>query len=73
VVPMKASDLTRLQFKVKPCAFCGEIGKLSPMPNASGWWRVRCQRYDCGGTTWAMSDAEQAVAAWNRRAGDESS
>lgn len=67
---MKAAELNRLQASVKPCPFCCRSATLSPMRGASGWWRVRCDWHDCGGTTWAIQEAEAAVAAWNRRPGD---
>lgn len=54
-----------------PCPFCGISAKLSPLPNAQTWWRVRCDNYHCGGTTWAMEDAEQAIGAWSRRLGGQ--
>lgn len=50
-----------------PCPLCGGAGRLDPMPGAAGWWRVRCLAWECGCTTWAMDEAEKAVAAWNRR------
>jgi hypothetical protein len=53
--------------KLLPCAFCGGPGTLARMPGATTWWRVRCNDYHCGGTTWAMGDDELAVNAWNRR------
>ena len=49
------------------CAFCGCEAKLAPMPNSPTWWRVRCNNYHCGGTTWAMGSQEEAIDAWNRR------
>ncbi|WP_404818597.1 hypothetical protein [Rhodoferax ferrireducens] len=38
------------------------------MIGARSWWRVRCEAYQCGGTTWAMQGPIEAVEAWNRRA-----
>jgi len=55
---------------LRPCAFCGGAGKLAPLPGASTWWRVRCNDFHCGGTTWAMEDPDEAVRAWNRRPND---
>lgn len=52
---------------LSPCPHCGGPGKLAQMPGAARWWRVRCEDYHCGATTWAMDDAVKAVAAWNRR------
>ena len=57
--------------KLAPCPFCGGAATLEPMPGSRGWWRVRCMAYLCGGTTWAMSEAPIAVAAWNLRVSDE--
>ena len=53
---------------VKACPYCGGKATLDPMPGSRGWWRVRCRHYECGGTTWAMDEADKAVEAWNRRA-----
>jgi hypothetical protein len=64
---MKAVELTALQRLVSPCPYCGRSAKLGSMPGARNWWRVRCEWHDCGGTTWAVQDAGDAVAAWNRR------
>lgn len=64
---MKAAMLTGFQSGLRPCPFCSGRAKLEPMPNAGNWWRVRCQDYDCGGTTWALNGEAEAVAAWNRR------
>lgn len=55
------------QTSIRPCPFCGGKAKLSPMPGAANWWRVQCQNFHCGGTTWAMPDPVQAVRAWNAR------
>jgi len=51
---------------LKPCPFCGGPATLSSLPHAPTWWRVRCPKYECGGTTWAMDEAK-AISAWNRR------
>lgn len=67
---MKAAELNALQAQAKPCPFCAGPGKLAPMPGARNWWRVRCEDYHCGGTTWAIQEATDAVAAWNRRPND---
>ncbi len=67
---MKAKSIHALQASLLPCPHCDGPAKLAPMPGSDTWWQVRCQNYHCGGTTWAMSEADQAVAAWNRRAGD---
>lgn len=64
---MKAAQLNALDGCLRPCAFCGGVAKLAPMPGATSWWRVRCQDYHCGGTTWALDEPEKAVEAWNRR------
>jgi hypothetical protein len=67
---MKAAELSALQASARECPFCGRSAKLAPMPGARGWWRVRCEWYDCGGTTWAVQDPGDAVRAWNRRPSD---
>lgn len=64
---MKAQELNAAQVSLKGCPFCGGPGKLTPMPGASSWWRVRCEDFHCGGRTWAMDEVDKAVAAWNRR------
>jgi len=64
---MRARELSELEASLAGCAFCGGPGKLAPMPNTASWWRVRCQDYHCGGTTWAMDEPQKAVQAWNRR------
>lgn len=65
---MKATELNNLQRYLKPCPFCGGTAKLAPMIGARSWWRVRCDAYLCGGTTWAMQGHMEALEAWNRRA-----
>lgn len=67
---MKSAELTALQATVKPCPFCAGGAMLAPMKGAAHWWRVRCDDYHCGGTTWAIQSPEDAVSAWNRRASD---
>lgn len=67
---MKAQELNALQASVKPCPFCAGVATLQPMKGASGWWRVRCDDYHCGGTTWALQGAADAAEAWNRRPPD---
>lgn len=49
------------------CPFCKGSASLKQMPNASEWYRVRCDWHHCGGTTWAILGAAEAIAAWNRR------
>lgn len=66
---MKAQELNALQASVKVCPFCGGLATLAPM-KGSDWWRVRCDDYHCGGTTWALQSAPDAVSAWNRRPQD---
>jgi len=66
---MKARELSELSRSLRPCPFCAGPSKLEPMPSARHWWRVRCEGYECGGTTWAAQDATTAVQAWNRRDG----
>ena len=53
--------------KLKPCPFCGgkHIGLDSPFAEH---YIVIC---DCGISTAIYEHAADAVAAWNRRAGDE--
>lgn len=66
---MTASHLSTLQKSLKPCAHCGGPATLRPMPGAPMWFRVRCDAYDCGMASWAMMGEQEAVDAWNRRAG----
>ncbi|CAB3901097.1 Lar family restriction alleviation protein [Achromobacter animicus] len=65
---MKAQKLNGLQAQLKPCPYCGGKAQLKPMPGAYMWFKVRCEAYECGGTTWALMGAGEAAAAWNRRA-----
>ena len=65
---MKAQELNGLQSQLKPCPYCGGKGQLKPMPGAPMWFRVRCEAYECGCTTWALMGAPDAATAWNRRA-----
>ncbi|MPT37785.1 MAG: hypothetical protein E2603_04530 [Achromobacter sp.] len=64
---MKAQTLTKIQRDLKPCAHCGSRAGLKPMPHAPLWFRVRCENYHCGVTTWAMQGEDEAAEAWNRR------
>jgi hypothetical protein len=64
---MKAAELNALQRTLRACPFCSRSAKLAPMPGASGWWRVRCEWSDCGGTTWAVQGPAEAAEVWNRR------
>jgi hypothetical protein len=50
-----------------PCPFCGGKAQLQEKHGSREWWMVRCERYLCGGTTWAMDDLLKAVGAWNQR------
>lgn len=65
---MKAQQLNGLQAQLKPCPMCGSRGSLKPMAGAPMWFRVRCEDYECGCTTWALMGASEAATAWNRRA-----
>lgn len=67
----KAQNLSALQAGLKPCPFCGGAAKLAPMPQASGWWQVRCRDFHCGGTTWAMQEGDAVSEAWNRRSDEQ--
>ncbi len=53
-------------YNILPCPLCDEKAKLMPMYR-SPWWRVRCDNYHCGCTTWACPTQEKAIAAWHRR------
>ncbi|CAM5188400.1 hypothetical protein CDEN61S_01665 [Castellaniella denitrificans] len=65
---MKAASMNGLQSGLLACPHCGGAAKLAPMPGTNGnWWRVQCQDFHCGGTTWAFPDPDQAATAWNRR------
>lgn len=66
---MNATALNTLQRTLLPCPHCGSKAKLAPMPRTEFWWRVQCESYHCGGTTWAMQSPESAAEAWNRRDG----
>lgn len=62
-----ATGPNALQRALLPCPHCGGPPKLTPMPRTADWWRVRCEDYDCGATTWAMIGTDAATQAWNRR------
>lgn len=66
-VTMSRDRSRHLKDVLLPCPFCGGKGRLQEKSGAHEWWLVRCERYLCGGTTWAMDDRMVAVAAWNRR------
>ena len=68
---MNASVYRASTVKLLPCPFCGGPATLSSMPLAPTWWRVRCHKYECGSTTWAMDEADKAVKAWNRRTNEQ--
>jgi len=65
---MKAPVCCATTADLQPCPFCGGTATLSSLPHAPTWWRVRCNEYECGATTWAMGEVDTAVEAWNRRA-----
>jgi Lar family restriction alleviation protein len=54
--------------KLKPCPFCGETAELYPdgVLLSTPWW-VECRR--CGTFGPEKKTRQQAIAAWNRRAG----
>lgn len=52
--------------ELKPCAHCGERAMTYVTDN--GAWRVCC--YHCGTESGQWTSKPQAVAAWNRRAGE---
>ena len=64
--------------ELKPCPFCGhkpkiykDLHKFVDIKEPVQIWRVMCSKLDC---VLLMSDfrtEEQAIEAWNRRAGDE--
>jgi hypothetical protein len=65
---MRATVYRASTADLQPCPLCGGTATLSSLSRAPTWWRVRCNEYECGATTWAMSEADLAVKAWNRRA-----
>lgn len=69
---MRDSETGAPQRDLLACPHCGGPARLEGVGPAKVklWFRVRCQDYACGGTTWAMVGPEAAVAAWNRRNGE---
>ncbi len=68
---MSADDAKKL-VDLRPCPHCGgpaRLEEVGPGRKVKLWFRVRCEDYDCGGTTWAMLGPEAATTAWNRRDG----
>jgi hypothetical protein len=62
---MKASHLSELVNKLKPCAFCGGQAALEPANKVH--WRVRCKSDTCGATNWVQFEPERAAEVWNKR------
>ena len=59
--------------EIKPCPFCGSEGKLHHKRNL-GTWIVECSNNSCPASYMIGYDydtQEEAIAAWNRRNGDE--
>ena len=65
---MKPHQLSDVQASLKLCPHCGGAATLKPMANAPMWFQVRCNAFECGGTTWAQMGAQEAADAWNMRA-----
>lgn len=53
--------------KLKPCPFCGGAAEL--VMNTVGQFCAQCRNYKCGATIIAEV-YDDAVDAWNRRAGE---
>jgi Lar family restriction alleviation protein len=51
--------------ELKPCSFCGGVGALWSISECKTVYAI-CMK--CGTQTIEYKSAEQAVAAWNRRA-----
>ena len=64
---MKAAELSAITAGLKSCPFCGDKPKLEPMPDNSGWWRVRCSNFECGAKMWAQTEPQKAGEVWNKR------
>ena len=59
--------------KLKPCPFCGS-GDVVLRPFWNGTYQVGCTQEQCRGHVMSGPQYESrkaAIAAWNRRAGDE--
>ncbi len=54
-----------MEKKLKPCPFCTENG--AHIQRVGGSYFVRC--LFCGVTTRFFTDEQEAIDAWNRRAG----
>lgn len=58
--------------KLKPCPFCGRraVRRVLKWAGQRKFVRVFCPKCDTG-TAWMRVDYRDAVAVWNRRAGEE--
>jgi hypothetical protein len=56
--------------ELKPCPFCG--GEAGFPSGSLGWYWVECMNEDCPvePSTNGHQTKEEAIEAWNRRAGD---
>lgn len=61
--------------KLKPCPFCGNIAPIFEKRRYDATGEIRtavvCGNERCRSQTWLWRDEENAAAAWNRRAGEE--
>ena len=57
------------QFELKPCPFCGCSARINAW--SFGRWTVTCRGSHCGIMTPMFIRKDEAVKAWNRRAGEE--
>ena len=61
-----------MSVKLKPCPFCGAEGTLQNWACGDHYY-VECLNPECTGDpcTDDFDTEEEAIAAWNKRAGDE--
>ena len=68
------NDRQRLLLEAKPCPFCGGKAKFYQIGKDDGIvWKVMCgARVDCSSLVNEFDTLEEAIAAWNNRAGGNS-
>lgn len=59
--------------KLKPCPFCGEIPTVVHDTQGYESYDIQCVNGECScmPVTWCYPTQEEAIEAWNRRAGEQ--